>query len=75
MEENLFNVDITSLYPQGYGADSTPFETVEVGSEPEGTGEFVVKDGKVVGLGIKIAETKTTGPIEDRVDVWFTKSA
>ncbi|KAG1880766.1 hypothetical protein F4604DRAFT_1510254, partial [Suillus subluteus] len=40
---NTFVVQYTSLFPEGYGRDTTPFETSEIGSS-EATAEFVVED-------------------------------
>ncbi|KAG1846985.1 beta-lactamase/transpeptidase-like protein [Suillus subalutaceus] len=48
---NTFVAQYTSLFPEGYGRDATPFETSEIGSS-EVTAEFVVEDGKVLGFGL-----------------------
>ncbi|OJA11009.1 hypothetical protein AZE42_11311, partial [Rhizopogon vesiculosus] len=48
---NKFVLLWTALFPEGYGRDSTPFETAEIGTS-EATAEFVVEDGKVVGFGL-----------------------
>ncbi|KAG1859372.1 beta-lactamase/transpeptidase-like protein [Suillus subalutaceus] len=75
---NTFVVHPTSLFPEGYGRDTTPFETSEIGSS-EATAEFVVEDGKVVGFGLvglvgqptKRERTYTT--VKDQAEVWFDK--
>ncbi|KAG2045717.1 hypothetical protein BDR06DRAFT_1015375 [Suillus hirtellus] len=48
---NTFVIQYTSLFPEGYGRDSTLFETAEIGTS-EATADFVVEDGKVVGFGL-----------------------
>jgi hypothetical protein len=75
---NTFNVQYTSLYPEGYGRDTTPFETAEIGTS-EATAEFVVEDGKVVGFGLvglvgQLTERERTHTtVKDRAEVWFDK--
>lgn len=69
---------MTYLFPNGYGRDSTAFETYESG-ESEGKVNFVVSDqDEVVGFGLFIMEELTErrrlgGTIEEIADVWFTK--
>lgn len=73
---NAFVVLCTSLFPEGYGRDSTPFET---GSSDEVTADFVVEDGKVVGFGLaglvgQLTERERTHTtVKDRAEVWFDK--
>src|SRR6267154_4454668 len=75
---NKFLVQWTSLFPEGYGRDITPFETAEIGTS-DATAEFVVEDGKVVGFGLvglvgQLTERERThATVKDRVDVWFDK--
>ncbi|KAG1877405.1 beta-lactamase/transpeptidase-like protein [Suillus subluteus] len=63
---------------EGYGRDTTPFETSEIGSS-EATAEFVVEDGKVVGFGLvglvgQVTERERTHTtVKDRAEVWFDK--
>ncbi|KAG1768064.1 beta-lactamase transpeptidase-like protein [Suillus placidus] len=75
---NTFVVQCTSLFPEGHGRDSTPFETAEIGTS-EATAEFVVEDGKVVGFGLvglvgQLTERQRTHTTaKDRAEVWFDK--
>ncbi|OJA19691.1 hypothetical protein AZE42_11210 [Rhizopogon vesiculosus] len=74
---NKFMLLPTALFPEGYGRDSTPFETAEIGT-PGATAEFVVENGKVVGFGLfggdQVAErARTLTTVKDRAEVWFDK--
>ncbi|OJA15997.1 hypothetical protein AZE42_10249 [Rhizopogon vesiculosus] len=75
---NKFLLLFTALFPEGYGHDSTPFETAEIGT-PGATAEFVVEDGKVVGFGLfglvdQVTERERTKmTVKDRADAWFDK--
>jgi hypothetical protein len=76
--ENKFLVQLTSLFPEGYGRDSTPFETAEIGTS-ESTAEFVVENGKVVGFGLfglvgQLTEReRIQTTVKDRAEAWFDK--
>ncbi|KAG8221711.1 beta-lactamase/transpeptidase-like protein [Butyriboletus roseoflavus] len=75
---SVFQIHLTSLYPNGYGKDTTPFETRGVGPA-EGLAEFVVEDGKVVGFGMSglvdqlTERARTHESVQDRAEVWFDK--
>jgi len=77
---NKFLVQCTSLFPEGYGRDSTPFETAEIGTS-EATGEFVVEDGKVIGFGLfgmvgvdePTERERTHTTVKGRAEAWFDK--
>ena len=63
-------VDFGTLYPTGYGRDTTPFAhwIFEV------IADFVVEDGQVKGFGLSgIGERQGYGSVEENSDVWFTK--
>ncbi|KAG9311212.1 hypothetical protein JVU11DRAFT_8288 [Chiua virens] len=45
----LFDIYFTTLHPEGYGKDTTLFETGGIGTT-KGLAEFVVQDGEAVGL-------------------------
>jgi hypothetical protein len=66
-----------TIYPQGYGKNTTAFSTLV----PIATAEFVVKNGKVVGFGWNniIDEAsggvKRSGSVEETSEVWFVKQA
>lgn len=64
-----------SIYPQGYGKNTTAFSTLV----PVATAEFVVNNGKVVGFGwdniIDEGGVKRSGSVEETSEVWFVKQA
>jgi hypothetical protein len=70
------NIQMTTLFTDGFGADKTPFETFENG-EGEGEAEFVVEDGRVLGLGVFGIPgdlTKRRGnTVQARAEAWFDK--
>ncbi|KAG9311213.1 beta-lactamase/transpeptidase-like protein [Chiua virens] len=74
----LFELYFSSLYPDGYGKDTTPFEVTGVGPAG-GLAEFVVEDGRVVGFGVsglvgQLTERERTGTtVRDGAEVWFDK--
>ena len=76
--ENVFGVYMTSLFPNGYGKDSTPFEVTDAGMSPI-TAEFVVDNGKVSGFGMTTGMERQRGcarlgmTIKDSAEVWFDK--
>jgi len=64
-------VNFGTLYPTGYGRDTTPFAhwIFEV------IADFVVEDEQVKGFGLSgIGERQGYGSVEENSDVWFTKS-
>lgn len=72
-----FNLLTPTLYTQGYGRNTTPFEDNGFGSSPI---EFLVEAGEVVGFGLTgtVLEGKTMwqkkgGSIRDTADAWFAK--
>lgn len=64
-----------SIYPQGYGKNTTAFSTLV----PIATAEFVVENGKAVGFGwnniIDDGGVKRSGSVEETSEVWFVKQA
>ena len=66
-------LSIGSIYPEGYGKNTTPFSTLA----PAATVEFVVEEEKVVGFGwYGIGDhVKRAGSVEETSDVWFVKQA
>ena len=64
-----------SIYPQGYGENTTAFSTLV----PIATAEFVVENEKVVGFGWDNigddGDVKQSGSIEETSEVWFVKQA
>ena len=66
-------INIGSIYPEGYGKNTTAFSTLA----PAATAEFVVENGRVVGFGWDdISDNvKREEPVEKTSDVWFVKQA
>ena len=63
---------IGSIYPEGYGKNTTPFSTLDSSA----TAEFVVDNGKVSGFGWNdLNDSVKTGSVEETSDVWFIKVA
>jgi len=77
--EDTFRVSITALFPDGYGRNTTPFETWDAG-EPGGQAKFVVEDGEVIGFGLLGTVGETTererlgGGVKDVADAWLEKT-
>ncbi|KAF8436227.1 beta-lactamase/transpeptidase-like protein [Boletus edulis BED1] len=76
----VFDVYLTSLYPNGYGKDTTPFATKEGGVwTANGVAEFVVEEGRVVGFGLAglvghvTERARTYEGVRDRAEVWFDR--
>ena len=70
------HVEPTTLFPEGYGKDQTPFETFE-SSESVPPAEFVLENGRVVGVGVFGIPGDLTGrrpkTVQGQVEVWFDK--
>ncbi|KAH9180217.1 beta-lactamase/transpeptidase-like protein [Lactarius sanguifluus] len=62
-------VDIGSLYPTGYGRNTTPFAHWM----GRATADFVVEDGIVKGFGFSEVEREGYESVEEDSDVWFSK--
>jgi hypothetical protein len=64
-----------SIYPQGYGKNTTAFSTLV----PVATAEFVVENGKAVGFGwnniVDGVGVPRPGSVEETTEVWFVKQA
>jgi hypothetical protein len=56
-----------TIYPGGYGKNSTPFSTVLITAPAT----FVIESEKVVGFGWDISAPQ--GPVEETSDIWFVK--
>jgi hypothetical protein len=67
--DSQYLIDIGSIYPEGYGKNTTPFSTLAPGA----TAEFVVENENVVGFGWNdISDgVKRAGSVEETSDVWF----
>jgi hypothetical protein len=68
-------VSLGSIYPEGYGKNSTPFSTIV----PVTIGRFVVEDERVVGFGFNETAdsdvTHSSQSVEETSQVWFVKEA
>jgi hypothetical protein len=65
-------ISLGTIYPEGYGKNSTPFSTLA----PATTAQFVVENGKVVGFGFNDSDTSDLthgGSVEETSQVWFVK--
>ncbi|KAI0669584.1 hypothetical protein C8Q78DRAFT_187113 [Trametes maxima] len=76
---DTFTGEFTTLYPHGYGRNTTAFETFETG-DAESTVVFSVEDSKVIGFSLIIDEAavaarqkRTDEPIKETADAWFEK--
>ncbi|KIP11152.1 hypothetical protein PHLGIDRAFT_28072 [Phlebiopsis gigantea 11061_1 CR5-6] len=75
---DVFELHGTFLFPHGYGKDTSPFETNEMGDEPP-TAEFWVEDGKVKGVALNglVGEMtemqRSGGSLKDTAEVWLEK--
>jgi len=73
--DSQYSISAGSIYPQGYGKNSTPFSTLA----PAATAEFVVENEKVVGFGLNIIGdddgVQRAGSVEETSEVWFVKVA
>jgi len=69
-----YSIDIGTIYPHGYGKNSTPFTTL---GNPFTTAEFVVENGKVVGFGfdddVSDLPVKPGGSVKETSQVWFDR--
>ncbi|CCL99820.1 uncharacterized protein FIBRA_01844 [Fibroporia radiculosa] len=82
-DADTFGLELTAVFPHGYGANSSAFETLETG-EGEGRAVFVVEDfpgdvKKVKGFGLILdtdavaARARDHTAVEEIADAWFAK--
>jgi len=73
--DSQYSISIGSIYPQGYGKNTTAFSTLA----PVATAEFVVDNGKVVGFGWNNigddGDVQRSRSVEETSEVWFVKEA
>jgi hypothetical protein len=67
----LFLLSTGTIYPGGYGKNSTPFSTLQ---PAHWVVDFVVEKGCVVGFGV-LHDLEQAGSVEEASDVWFVKQA
>ena len=69
-----YSISAGSIYPQGYGKNTTSFSTLA----PIATAEFAVENEKVVGFGWNIigddGDVMPSGSVEETSEVWFVKA-
>ena len=69
-----YSIFTGTIYPQGYGKNSTAFTTL---SGPYDTAKFVVENGKVVGFGfnddVSDLPVKPGGSVKETSQVWFDR--
>ena len=72
-----FVIQVSQLFPQGYGKNTTPFELFGGGA----FADFVVRDdGEVLGFGLfglageRTNREKKGGSVEDTAEVWFDRA-
>ncbi|TBU36177.1 beta-lactamase/transpeptidase-like protein [Dichomitus squalens] len=77
---DVFNITFTALFPNGYGQNTTAFETAETG-ESEGWVEFKMTQGEVEGFSLVIdhaayeSRTRKIGSeLIETGDAWFAKA-
>lgn len=70
---NEYLISLGTIYPEGYGKNSTPFSTLA----PVTTAQFVVDENwEVVGFGFNDSDTSDLthgGSVEETSQVWFVK--
>jgi hypothetical protein len=67
-------VSLGTIYPEGYGKNSTPFSTLV----PVTTAQFMVENGKIVGFGFNDSDASDLthgGSVEETSQVWYVKEA
>jgi hypothetical protein len=67
-------ISLGTIYPEGYGKNSTPFSTLV----PATIAQFVVENGEIVGFGFNDSDTSDLthgGSVEENSQVWFVKEA
>ena len=67
-------ISLGTIYPEGFGKNSTPFSTLA----PATIGQFAVENGNVVGFGFNDSVTSDLthiGSAEETSQVWFAKVA
>ncbi|KAG6370133.1 hypothetical protein JVT61DRAFT_12434 [Boletus reticuloceps] len=73
----VFDVYLTSLYPDGYRKDTTVLAKEKGIGTVDAVAEFVVEEGRVVGFGLsgfvgQVTErARTHEGVRDRAEVWF----
>jgi len=67
-------ISLGTIYPEGYGTNSTPFSTLA----PATTAQFVLENGNIAGFGFNDSDTSDLtqgGSVEETSQVWFVKEA
>jgi len=72
---DTFAMPLTTLFPGGYGRDTSPFEVLPT-TFNYGQATFVVEEGQVVGFGtadLLLERGRSNGSVKDTADAWFEK--
>jgi hypothetical protein len=67
-------ISLGTIYPEGYGKNSTPFSTLA----PATIAQFEVENGKIAGFGFNESDTSDLthgGSVEETSQVWFVREA
>jgi len=78
-DDLVFDLYLTSLYPDGYGKDTMPFAKEKGIGTVDAVAEFVVEEGRVVGFGLsgfvgQVTErARTYEGVRDQAEVWFDR--
>jgi hypothetical protein len=67
-------ISLGTIYPEGYGKNSTPFSTLA----PATIAQFVVENGNIVGFGLNDSDTSELthgGSVKETSQVWFVKES
>ena len=67
-------ISLGTIYPEGYGKNSTPFSTLA----PTTVAQFVVENESVIGFGFNdsaVSDLTQGGSVEETSQVWFVKQA
>ncbi|KAI1784867.1 beta-lactamase/transpeptidase-like protein [Ganoderma leucocontextum] len=74
--DSAFVVTFQSIYPNGYGRNTTAFAEAFSSTLPDTHVECVVDDGNVAGCGwldVEVSPIKSVGTVQDRAQIWWTR--
>jgi hypothetical protein len=77
---NTLKVELTTIFPRGYGVDTSPFEIVAHDWLVDGEWQFNAGNGSLQGFGMYDLHDYTSDrhrrglTVEDRAQVWFAKA-
>ena len=74
--DNAFVVSFQSIYPNGYGRNTTAFTESFASVIPDTHVECVAENGRVTGCGwldLEVSPIKLVGTAQERAQIWWTK--